>query len=115
MRDERMIRRARSITAQALLKGEIDNAHPCVVCLAPQASTPRGGKAVALHHPDYERPLYVIPLCRSCHGKVHAGVMAEPETGRMYPKPVRDPATVAAVRQRVLAGAAWRRRTLRAA
>ena len=32
------------------------------------------------------RPLDVIPLCRPCHGSVHAGVLVEPRTGRLYPR-----------------------------
>lgn len=27
---------------------------------------------VEKHHPDYKKPKYVIPLCKSCHTKIHA-------------------------------------------
>lgn len=37
------------------------------------------------HHPDPADFLFVVPLCRSCHGKVHAGLIVEPVTGRWYP------------------------------
>lgn len=30
------------------------------------------GKVIA-HHPDYHMPLYVIWLCRICHGRLHLG------------------------------------------
>ena len=39
-----------------------------------------------LHHWSYEREhwLDVIPLCLSCHRKVHIGLLDEPRTGRRY-------------------------------
>lgn len=36
------------------------------------------------HHHDYGQPLDVIPLCRTCHQRVHNGTIPEPRTGRMY-------------------------------
>jgi len=27
------------------------------------------------HHPDYDRPLDVVTLCRSCHCRVHSGTL----------------------------------------
>ena len=29
------------------------------------------GLACHYHHPDYDRQLYVVPLCRHCHAKRH--------------------------------------------
>ena len=39
---------------------------------------------IQLHHWDYDRPLDVIPLCRSCHFRVHRSGLPEPRTGRIY-------------------------------
>jgi len=30
-----------------------------------------GSEAKHLHHPDYEKPTEVVPLCISCHDKIH--------------------------------------------
>ncbi len=30
-----------------------------------------GSKAIEYHHPDYTKPLLVIPLCKICHEEVH--------------------------------------------
>lgn len=30
-----------------------------------------GNQATDYHHPDYSKPLEIIPLCRNCHLKVH--------------------------------------------
>lgn len=31
-------------------------------------------KKVDRHHPDYDRPLFVIPLCRGCHVSLHVSI-----------------------------------------
>lgn len=35
---------------------------PCAVC---------GSEDAQKHHPDYDRPLYVVWLCRNCHLWIH--------------------------------------------
>ena len=62
---------------RAVARGEISDNQPCCVCGTPQD---RSGKSllVTLHHPDYNRPLFVVPLCRGCHWDVHAGSIADP-------------------------------------
>lgn len=47
----------------------------------PQISTQRcagcGQQATEYHHPDYSRPLDVVPLCHSCHKRVHVSVLQD--------------------------------------
>lgn len=35
-----------------------------------------GKQAQEYHHPDYSKPLDVVPLCRSCHRMLHARIKA---------------------------------------
>lgn len=42
-------------------RGEIVES-PCVMC---------GAHAAEMHHPDYNKPKYVVWLCRSCHIGLH--------------------------------------------
>jgi hypothetical protein len=55
---------ARSIASQYARKGILVRTD-CVSC----------GSSVdlELHHPDYDRPLQVISLCRTCHVSCHKG------------------------------------------
>lgn len=62
--DDEMVARARDMTRQAIREGLIDAKAPCRVCGDPNAE---------LHHPDYGRPLFLIPLCRTHHRAAHAG------------------------------------------
>jgi len=32
----------------------------------------RKDKKIDMHHPDYTKPKFVIPLCRKCHLRLHA-------------------------------------------
>jgi DNA-binding MarR family transcriptional regulator len=98
----------RSLTTEAVREGLLDNSRPCTVCGVAQGPTPGGSQRVALHHPDYQRPFYVIPLCRSCHAKVHEGLIPEPETGRIYTAPVRPSKMLPHVAARVREGSAPR-------
>ena len=56
-----------------------------------------GAAGIHQHHWSY-RPEHMkdtIPLCRSCHRRVHTGVIPEPRTGRVYTTvPVPRPAIV---------------------
>lgn len=58
----------------------------CEVCRRPQWVVANGGPGVVLHHHSYapEHHTDVIPLCQSCHRRVHAGTLPEPRTGRHY-------------------------------
>lgn len=47
----------------ALKNGKLIKPNKCTLCFS-------DGKVEA-HHPDYEKPLEVVWLCKSCHGKVH--------------------------------------------
>ena len=48
-------------TASALRRGLLER-RPCVRCSAEPADA---------HHPDYQRPLLVVWLCRKCHKREH--------------------------------------------
>lgn len=54
--------RAREISRYFFHCGAIKQT-PCAICRAEESS---------MHHPDYERPAFVIWLCRKCHWAVHA-------------------------------------------
>lgn len=56
--------RARSLITRMVKRGELPNVKTlkCIECEQP---------AKEYHHPDYERPDYVIPLCQKCHRKAH--------------------------------------------
>ena len=69
---------ARAAVAQAIRQGRMSRPSSCESCGATEN--------VCHHHWSYadEHLLDTIPLCRSCHGKVHAGSLVEPRTGRTY-------------------------------
>jgi hypothetical protein len=70
---------AHEAVAQAIEDGLLARPSACEVCgVGPD-------RHLVYHHPDYTRPLDVIPLCASCHARVHAGRIPEPRTGRWYP------------------------------
>lgn len=56
--------KARRVVTHAVRDGKLPpvNTLLCVHC---------GNSANEYHHPDYSKPLDVIPLCVSCHKKVH--------------------------------------------
>lgn len=53
---------ARATANVAQKRGKI-RIQPCVRCGASEAQK---------HHPDYNRPLFVVWLCRQCHLALHA-------------------------------------------
>jgi endogenous inhibitor of DNA gyrase (YacG/DUF329 family) len=53
-------RLARKLARAAVKLGLIELG-PCVVC---------GDVNAEIHHPDYSRPFYVVPLCKKDHGKM---------------------------------------------
>jgi hypothetical protein len=54
---------AQNALRSALKKGLIQRG-PCAVC--------GSSENVDRHHPDYDRPMVVIWLCRRCHQRHHA-------------------------------------------
>ena len=51
----------RSYANVYLKRGKLQK-NPCVEC---------GAENSQMHHPDYEKPLYVVWLCRKCHLMEH--------------------------------------------
>lgn len=66
---------------ESIAKGEMIRPTECEAC----GST----RSVECHHWSYktEHWLDVIPMCASCHRRMHNGRIPEPRTGRMYPTP----------------------------
>lgn len=52
---------AHGCLASAIRRGLVER-KPCEVC---------GAEPTDAHHPDYERPMHVIWLCRACHKAEH--------------------------------------------
>lgn len=69
--------RARTAVNNAVRDGRLQRT-PCVVC---------GYEMAVGHHPDYDKPLSVVWLCRPCHAAVHLGRIEcpEPVSGRISP------------------------------
>jgi len=88
--NEERKKRARVKAANAVRAGRIPAPAECEACGADIRANPTRARRYAkppgiLHHHDYAKPLDVIPLCWSCHTRIHAGSIPEPRTGRMYP------------------------------
>lgn len=60
---------ARSYARVSQARGRI-SPRPCQVC---------GSENSQKHHPDYDQPLEVVWVCRSCHLAIHAGVVDCPQ------------------------------------
>lgn len=54
---------ARNVLLREIKKGTIIKSHICTVCKS---------KPTECHHPDYEKPLEFIEMCRPCHLRFHA-------------------------------------------
>lgn len=81
--------RAQRAAQRALRKGQLPPLAECEACGLSGATTGLKRPIVG-HHPDYSQPLWVIPLCHSCHRRVHSGRIPEPRTGRVYPRWTKD-------------------------
>lgn len=77
---------AHTAVRNALDSGRLLAPSACEACGQLQRQTEGGRPWVVLHHWSYARECWldVIPLCYSCHRRVHSGLMAEPRTGRFY-------------------------------
>lgn len=62
--------RATGLVNYAVKSGELPHisTQQCAGC---------GQQAVEYHHPDYSRPFDVVPLCHSCHKRVHVSVLQD--------------------------------------
>ena len=109
---------AHAAVSLAIVEGRLQSPTTCEACNRPDR------RSYVLHHHDYTLPLDVIPLCGSCHQRVHSGKVVEPRTGRRYTPAKRgqnrSPETQAdcdvdMVRQAIMAGqsgARWVRPSL---
>lgn len=83
--------------ARAIGRGELALPDACESCGRKERERERETqwvhRTIHYHHWDYSKPLDVIPLCRSCHWRVHNGKIPEPRTGRIYVQPKRKPKT----------------------
>ena len=87
-------RQANGLVTNAIRRGIMARPSACEVCGLANVSEIRKGRLwwpVLCHHWSYEleHVFDVIPLCYSCHKKVHAGSMPEPRTNMRYTP--RDP------------------------
>lgn len=64
--------KSRTALGNAIRDGKINRPQFCSKC--GKKCTPDG------HHPDYSRPLHVIWLCRSCHGRLHKKILRESQS-----------------------------------
>ena len=59
--------RAKTIANNAIKSGVLKKKDNCEVCNADGGET-----GLIKHHEDYNRPLFIMWLCRSCHSVIHA-------------------------------------------
>lgn len=72
-RQNQKARRAQRKVSYALETGRLEKPNGCEWC---GSSGPLDG-----HHPNYEKPLLVMWLCRSCHKLWHRCVWVNPQEG----------------------------------
>lgn len=79
---------ARTEVQTAIREGRMCRPTACEACgVTPNTDAYRKRRSgIVFHHHDYDKPLDVIPLCLRCHTLVHRGALAEPRTGRIYPR-----------------------------
>lgn len=80
---------ARGAVAREVAAGRLPPPAACAVC--------GGSDHLLHHHPDYNWPLFVVPLCRAHHQQVHYGHIVEPVTGRLYEPSPRQVARATAL------------------
>ncbi len=61
-----MRHRAWSETAKAIRTGKLEKSRTCSKCGSPSC--------IEAHHTDYDTPLKVLWLCRTCHRALHAKI-----------------------------------------
>ena len=93
--------RAQSAVSAAVASGKLPSPSACEACgVAAEDRSAPGGKSrstIYYHHPQAsyqpDKWLDVIPLCGSCHRKVHSGAIVEPRTGLTWPRMSRHDGT----------------------
>lgn len=63
---------ARTMVSVAVRKGELTRPESCQKCGKIPGRDPGAGRHIEGHHRDYNKPLEVMWLCRSCHRREHA-------------------------------------------
>ena len=56
---------------KALARGDVTRPSACEMCGATPRATRAGASGIQAHHPDYNRPLDVMWLCKPCHHNWH--------------------------------------------
>ena len=63
--------KARNTVNKAILRGQLERPKFCESCGSEGEPFLDGRAPIQAHHDDYDKPLEVMWLCRSCHGKRH--------------------------------------------
>ena len=79
-RDKNRVKnQARMKVKYAIRKGDIPKA---TTCMCADCEKP----AREYHHPDYDKPLWVVPLCKACHVRRHASQVQGEVLGQAMPE-----------------------------